>query len=144
IIIFAVISAACNRGEKLPDKNSAEYRDAVRAFYVGLAALQAGADARAEERLTEVTKLAPGEPAPWANLGLLALRQKEFDSAAQKLEKAHSLAPENGQITALQGTLESSRGKSAEAISYLRKAISLDAQNLKAAYSLAQEIERLG
>src|SRR5689334_6007112 len=79
IIIFAVISAACNRGEKLPDKNSAEYRDAVRAFYVGLAALQAGADARAEERLTEVTKLAPGEPAPWANLGLLALRQKEFD-----------------------------------------------------------------
>jgi hypothetical protein len=111
---------------------------------VGLAALQAGADARAEERLTQVTQLAPGEPASWANLGLLALRQKEFDSAAQKLEKAHSLAPENGQIIALQGTLESSRGKSAEAISYLRKAISLDAQNLKAAYSLAQEIERLG
>lgn len=144
IIVFAVISAACNRGEKLPDKNSTEYRDAVRAFYVGLAALQAGADARAEERLTQVTTLAPGEPASWANLGLLALRQKEYDPAAQKLEKAHSLAPENGQIIALQGILESSRGKSTEAISYLRKAISLDAQNLKAVFSLAQEIERLG
>jgi Tfp pilus assembly protein PilF len=144
IILFAVISTACNRGEKLPDKNSAEYRDAVRAFYVGLAALQAGADARAEEQLTQVTKLAPGEPAPWANLGLLALRQKEFDSAAQKLEKANSLAPENGPIVALRGMLESSRGRSTEAISYLRKAISLDTQDLKAVYSLAQEIERLG
>jgi Tfp pilus assembly protein PilF len=144
IILTAVISAACRRGETLPDKSSREYREAVRAFYVGLAALQAGADARAEERLTQVTVLAPGEPAPWANLGLLALRQKEFDSAAQKLEKARSLAPENGQIVALQGILESNRGRSAEAISHLRKAIELDPQNLQAAYSLAQEIERLG
>ncbi len=143
-ILLAALSAACNKGEKLPDKSSAEYQEAVRDFYVGLAALQAGADARAEERLTEVSRLAPGEPAAWANLGLLALRQKEFDSAAQKLERAHQLAPENGQIIALQGALESSRGKSAEAITYLRKAIKLDSQNLQAAYSLAQEVERLG
>lgn len=144
LMLSVVISTACSRGEKLPDRASAEYRESVRAFYVGLAALQAGADARAEERLTEVTRLAPGEPASWANLGLLALRQKEFDSAAQKLEKAHQLAPENGQIIALQGALESSRGKSAEAITYLRNAIKLDPQNLQAAYSLAQEVERLG
>jgi tetratricopeptide (TPR) repeat protein len=141
---MALLSAACGGGEKLPDKNSAGYRDAVRAFYVGLAALQAGADARAEEQLTEVTKLAPGEPAAWANLGLLALRQKEFDAAAQRLEKAHQLAPQNGQIVALQGVLESNRGRSSEAISYLRKAVNLEPQNLQAAYSLAQEIERLG
>ncbi len=144
IILIAILSAACSRGGKLPDKSSAEYRDAVRAFYVGLAALQAGADARAEERMTQVTVLAPGEPAPWANLGLLALRQKEFDSAAQKLEKAHQLAPENARIVALQGMLESSRGKSSEAITHLRNAIKLDPQNLQAAYSLAQEVERLG
>lgn len=144
LILPLAVSAACRRGERLPDKSSSEYRDAVRAFYVGLAALQAGADARAEERLTKVTELAPGEPAPWANLGLLALRQKEFDSAAQKLEKAHQLAPENGQIIALQGILESNRGRSAEAISYLRKAIEREPQNLQAAYSLAQEMERLG
>jgi Tfp pilus assembly protein PilF len=144
MILVVAASAACRRGQSLPDKSSKEYADAVRAFYVGLAALQAGADARAEERLTQVTVLAPGEPAPWANLGLLALRQKEFDSAAQRLEKARQLAPENGQIVALQGVLESNRGKSAEAIAYLRKAIELDPQNLQASYSLAQEIERLG
>jgi Tfp pilus assembly protein PilF len=144
IVLTVIISTACRRGDKLPDQSSAEYRDAVRAFYVGLAALQAGADARAEEQLTRVTELAPGEPAPWANLGLLALRQKEFDSAAQRLAKAHQLAPENGQIVALQGMLESNRGQSAEAITRLRKAIELDPQNLQVAYSLAQEVERLG
>jgi Tfp pilus assembly protein PilF len=143
-IAIAMLTTACKSGEKLPDQSSQEYRDAVRAFYIGLAALQAGADARAEEQLTQVTKLAPGEPASWANLGLLALRQKEFDSAAQKLEKAHQLARENGQIIALQGTLESNRGRSAEAITYLREAIKLDPQNLQATYSLAQEVERLG
>jgi Tfp pilus assembly protein PilF len=144
IIGFSLCAGACSRSEGLPDKNSAEYRDAVRAFYVGLAALQAGDDARAESRLTEVTEIAPGEPAAWANLGLLALRQREFDAAAQRLEKARSLAPENGRIVTLQGHLESSRGRSAEAISHYRKAIELDAQNWKATYSLAQEIERLG
>lgn len=143
-ILITLTAVACSKGEKLPDKSSAEYRDAVRAFYVGLAALQAGADARAEEQLVRVTELAPDEPAPWANLGLLALRQREFDSAAQRLEKAHSLVPENGQIVALQGSLESSRGKSTEAIAHLRRAIELEPQNLRAIYSLAQEIERLG
>jgi Tfp pilus assembly protein PilF len=143
-ILIATFAGACDRGEKLPDISSQAYKDAVRAFYVGLAALQAGADARAEEELARVTELAPGEAAPWANLGLLALRQREFDSAAQRLEKAHSLAPDNGQIVALQGAMESSRGKSAEAIAYLREAIKLEPQNLRAIYSLAQEIERLG
>ena len=55
-----------------------------------------------------------------------------------------SLAPENSQIKTLMGLLEVSRGRSAEAIAHLRKAIELDAQNFKAVYSLAQEIERLG
>jgi len=144
IILLAATLAACGRSENLPDKSSPEYREAVRAFYVGLAALQAGADARAEEQLTRVTQLAPDEPATWADLGLLAMRQREFDSAVQRLEKAHSLAPKNGQIVTLQGLLESSRGRSAEAITYLRKAVELDPQNLRAIYSLAQEVERLG
>lgn len=143
-ILTAATTAACGRSENLPNTSSAEYREAVRAFYVGLAALQAGADARAEEEMTKVTELAPDEPAPWANLGLLALRQREFDSAAQRFERAHLLAPENGEIVTLQGLLESSRGRSAEAIAYLRKAVEMDGRNLRAIYSLAQEIERLG
>ena len=116
----------------------------VRAFYIGLAALQVGDDVRADAKLAEVTKLVPPEPAGWANWGLLALRQRNFDVAAERLERARSLAPENDQIYYLLGLLESSRGRSAEAVTALRKAVEINSKNLLATYKLAEEIERQG
>lgn len=135
---------ACQSGGKLPAKASREYNEVVRAFYIGLAALQVGDDVRADAKLAEVTQLVPPEPAGWANWGLLALRQRNFDAAAQRLEQARSLAPENDQIYYLLGLLESSRGRSAEAVTALRKAIDINPKNLLATYKLAEEIERQG
>jgi cytochrome c-type biogenesis protein CcmH/NrfG len=143
-LLLSTLTAACSRGGHLPDKSSQEYRDAVRAFYVGLAALQVGEETHAEEGLTRVTQLAPGEPAAWANLGLLSIKQREFDVAAQRLEKARELEPKNSRIILAQATLASSRGDLAGATSLLRRAIELDPRNLKAIYSLAQEVERQG
>jgi Tfp pilus assembly protein PilF len=128
----------------LPEPGSKEYRDLVSAFYVGLAGLQTGEDVRAKEKLTRATEIAPGEPAGWANLGLLAVRQQEFDSAYEKVEKARSLAPDNSQIEALLGLIESRRGKLPEAIAHLKKAVEFDPKNLRALYALAQETERQG
>ena len=94
LALLALIVAslpACRGGDRLPDVSSAEYRAAVRAFYTGVTAMQTGEEGRAEERLTEVTRLVSQEPAAWANLGLLALRQRELDAAADRLEKARSL-----------------------------------------------------
>ena len=116
----------------------------VSTFYVGLAALQVGDDVRAEDKLAQLVKLAPGEPAGWANWGVLALRQRNYDEAGERLERARQLDPRNDQIYYLLGLLESDRGHSAEAIANLRKAVSLNPQNLRAAYQLAQEIERRG
>ena len=116
----------------------------VSAFYVGLAALQVGDDVHAESKLSEVTRLAPGEPAGWANWGILALRQRNYDAAAQRLERARDLAPRNDQIYELLGVLESQRGNSTQAIADLRKAVELNPQNLRATYQLAEEIERQG
>jgi tetratricopeptide (TPR) repeat protein len=147
ILILAAILAvtsACQRVAKLPDKSSREYTDVVRAFYVGLAALQVGDDVRADAKLAEVTRLVAGEPAGWANWGLLALRQRNFDDAAQRLEHARALAPENDQIQYLIGLLESGRGRSAEAVAALGKAVELNPKNLVATYKLAEEIERQG
>jgi tetratricopeptide (TPR) repeat protein len=142
-LLFACL-AGCRTGAKLPDKTSKEYRDAVKAFYVGLAGLQVGDDVRAESKLAQLTQTVPEEPAGWANYGLLALRQRNFDAAAERLERARSLAPEDGRIYMLQGVLESSRGKFAESIAALRKAVELDQKNLKASYMLAEQIERQG
>ena len=136
--------SGCHSAPKLPDKSSKEYGDVVSAFYVGLAALQVGDDVHAESRLSEVTRLVPAEPAGWANWGILALRQRNYDAAAQRLERARDLAPKNDQIYDLLGILESQRGNSAQAIADLRKAAELNPQNLRAIYQLAEETERQG
>jgi tetratricopeptide (TPR) repeat protein len=139
-----LLSTACRPNAKLPPKSSPQYNEVVKAFYVGLAALQVGDDVRADAKLAELTQLVPAEPAGWANWGLLALRQRNFDVAAERLEHARSLAPENDQIYYLLGLLESSQGRPAEAITALRKAVELSPKNLLATYKLAEEIERQG
>ncbi len=139
-----MLSAGCHSGPKLPAKGSEEYSRAVSDFYVGLAALEVGHDIYAEQKLADLTKLAPGEPAGWANWGILALRQRNYDAAAQRLNKARELASGNDQIYDLLGVLESQRGNSAAAIADLRKAVELNPQNLRAIYQLAEEIERQG
>lgn len=126
----------------MPEAGSIQYRDLVSTFSVGLAALQSGDDLRAREKLTLATQLAPGEPAGWANLGLLAVRQQEFDAALKDVEHARVLAPDNSQIEALLGLIESRRGKLPEAIEHLKKAVQFDAKNSKARYALAEETER--
>ena len=141
-ISLLVTFTACTRTSGLPKPNSKEYRELVSAFYVGLAGLQTGEDVRAKDKLTRATQIAPGEPAGWANLGLLAVRHQEFDSALETVEKARQLAPDNSQIEALLGLIESKRGKLPESIGHFRKAVNLDGKNLKALYALAREIER--
>ncbi|HEX6182298.1 MAG TPA: FG-GAP-like repeat-containing protein, partial [Pyrinomonadaceae bacterium] len=143
LLLTAAGSAACRRAD-LPAKDSQQYTSAVRAFYVGLSALQVGDDVRAEAKLKEATTLAPDEPAAWADLGLLYMRQRQFDAAAANLEKARQLAPENAALHVLLGQLESARGNSAEAAKQFRRASELDARNLKALYALSREVGREG
>ena len=138
-----MFSSGCGRS-KLPRKPSKEYVAFVSTFYTGLAALQVGDDVRAENKLGQATQMAPGEPAGWADWGILALRQRNFDVAAQRLGAARDLAPKNDHIYYLLGLLESNRGRSAEAIADWRKSVELNPQNLRATYQLAEEIERQG
>jgi tetratricopeptide (TPR) repeat protein len=142
--VLAVGLAACRGDNKLPQKPSKEYADAVSAFYIGLGALQVGDDIHADSKLSELTTLVPGEPAGWANWGVLALRQRKLDVAAQRFEKARDLAPDNDHIYQLLGLLESGRGNSANAIADWRKAVELNPGNYRAAYQLAEEVERQG
>ncbi len=141
--VIALLSG-CHAASKFPEKNSKAYADVVSAFYVGLSALQVGDDVHAETKLAEVTHLVPGEPAGWANWGILALRQRNYDAAAQRFQQAHDLAPKNDHIYSLMGLLESQRGNSTQALADLRQAVALNPQNLPALYQLAEETERQG
>jgi tetratricopeptide (TPR) repeat protein len=135
---------ACRTPNNLPTRSSPQYNELVRTFYIGLAALQVGHDVQADAKLQQFTQLAPSEPAGWANWGLLALRQRNYDTAAERLNKARDYASDNSDIFYLLGLLESSRGNTAEAISDLRKSVELDQKNLIATYKLAEEVERQG
>ena len=144
MMAMILIVSSCRPGANLPTKSSPQYNELVRTFYIGLAALEVGHDVQADEKLAQFTKLAATEPAGWANWGLLALRQRNYDTAAERFNKARDLAPDNSQIFYLVGLLESSRGNTAEAITALRKSVELDQNNLIAVYKLAEEVERQG
>ncbi|HEY4425026.1 MAG TPA: FG-GAP-like repeat-containing protein [Pyrinomonadaceae bacterium] len=143
-LLLLALLGACRPTNNLPTRSSPQYNELVRTFYIGLAALQVGHDVQADAKLQQFTQLAPGEPAGWANWGLLALRQRNYDTAAERLNKARDLAPDNSDIFYLLGLLESSRGNTAEAISDLRRSVELDQKNLIATYKLAEEVERQG
>jgi tetratricopeptide (TPR) repeat protein len=144
ISFTALLLNGCHPGDRLPDKGSKTYSDYLSAFYVGLAALQVGDDVRADARLSEAARLVPGEPAAWADWGILALRQGSFDAAAERLNRARELSPSNDRLYYLLGILESNRGNTAGAIANLRQAAKLNPANLRASYQLALEIERQG
>jgi tetratricopeptide (TPR) repeat protein len=145
LILLLVLSiSACRPNATLPDRSSPQYNELVRTFYIALAALEVGHDVEADSKLAQFTQLAPAEPAGWANWGLLALRQKNFDVATERLERARSLANDNSNIYYLVGLLESTKGKTPEAIAALRKSVELDPKNLIATYKLAEEVEREG
>lgn len=144
LLLIAAIWTPCRGEADLPGPSSQAYKDAVSAFYTGLAAVQVGEMQRAEGQLTQVTELAPQEPAAWANLGVVALRRNDFEQAAERLEEARSLAPENSQLHYLLGVLAQKQGQLDEAVERLRRAVELDAQNLTAASMLAQVIEQRG
>src|ERR1044071_8840263 len=128
-LLLLVLLNSCRPANNLPTRSSPQYDEIVRTFYIGLAALQVGHDVQADAKLQQFTQLAPGEPTGWANWGLLALRQRNYDTAAERLNKARDLAPDNSDIHYLLGLLESSRGNSTEAINDLRKSVELDQNN---------------
>jgi Tfp pilus assembly protein PilF len=141
VIAAACLAGACSREPAVPDET---YRQAVTAFYVSLAAMQTSQDVMARRDLERLTQLVPQEPAGWANFGLLLLRQQQLDDAAPRLAKAAELAPRSPDIERLQALLEGRRGNVDAAIRHWRRALELDATDAKAAYGLAQELERLG
>lgn len=144
LAIMGLLLSGCHSTSGLPKTSSKAYEQFVSTFYVGLSALQVGNDTLADSSLQQATQIARGEPAAWANWGILALRQRNFDPAAERLNRALKLAPQNSRIYFLLGLLNSARGDSQAAIDYYRKAVSLDPKDPRAIYALALAIERQG
>src|SRR5262245_63822463 len=135
LAILAAAGACSPRTE--PELPPQTYREAVTAFYVGLSAMQTTQEVMAKERFERAAALVPQEPAVWANLGLLALRQQDLDQAQQQLARAANLAPDSAAIQRLQAIVESRRGDLPRAIAHWKRAIELDPADRRAEFALA-------
>src|SRR5215210_8031775 len=96
-VVLLAIGAACS-SRREPEAAPPAYREAVTAFYTGLSAMQTTQEVLAREKFDRVVALVPQEPAGWANLGLLLLRQQELEQGAQHLARAAALAPDSAPI----------------------------------------------
>lgn len=142
-VAFSLVIAgltACRAA--VPYQNSADFAAASKSFYVGLAAMQAADDRRAKTELENAVKLAPGEPAAWTNLGILQMRQKEFDASEASLEKARNLFGQNGRIYRNIYILEAQRGNFDKGVEALRAAVEIDRNDVRSQFGLGREFER--
>jgi Tfp pilus assembly protein PilF len=143
-LAVTVAAASCSSCRQPADVPEATYREAVTAFHTAIAALETSQEVLARQKLDRVVALVPQEPAAWANLGLLLLRQQDVGPARERLVKAAELAPRSAAIQRLLAITESRAGQPTESIRHWRAALELDAADVKAAYALAQEVERQG
>lgn len=139
--LLLTLGGACRRS---PEVSTETYREAVLSFDTALAAMDTSQEVLAREHLDKVVALVPQEPAGWANLGLLLLRQQEIDTAREALSKAAERAPDSAAIVRIQALIESRAGDLAASTRLWRRAVELAPADPRAAYALAQDIERQG
>src|SRR5262245_49828901 len=137
-VLIVTMACSSTREAEVP---AAVYREAVTAFFVGLSAMQTTQEVLTREKFDRVVAIVPQEPAGWANLGLLLLRQQDLEQGTKQLTHAASLAPESGAIQRLLALAESRRGNLTEAIAHWRRALELDPNDRARACALALQWE---
>jgi Flp pilus assembly protein TadD len=85
-------------------------------FAKGQTALQAGDLDAAEAAFHEVLEADPGAGSAYANLGVIAMRRKNWDEAIRLLRKAETLEPKMAGIRLNIGLVEYRRGNYAAAL----------------------------
>lgn len=133
---------SCTTEIEKPQKGSLVYQEAVSDFYVSLAAARADQMLFAVEKMDSVAIRFPNEAAAWANLAVFSMRQANFNSARERINKALKQAPNNADINFLAAIIESRSGNVNESVTYLREAAGLNPSDLIIAYALADELER--
>jgi Tfp pilus assembly protein PilF len=142
ILSLLVFIHACTPAEETPVENTEEYQQAVSNFYVSLGASQTDEARFAFNKMNDVAQAFPQEAAAWANLGVYAMRQGNFDLAAERISQAAELQPNNSDILYLAGLIESRRGNTGQSIAYLRRGIEANPEQLRIRYALLEELER--
>ena len=131
VIVVAIVTSR---------RDNHRYEQMVRAFYVGVAALDAGDKDRALRNLTEATQIIPSEPAAWADLALAHMQLGNLEAAERALQTAERLAPQSAPVQVLWAALQNSQGRPELAVVHLERALQLDPSNRRTRYALAETL----
>jgi len=115
---------------------AAQRRDPQALFAKGQTALQSGDLDTAEAAFRQVIALDPRSGAAYSNLGVIAMRRKEWDHAILLLHKAAKLEPKMAGIRLNIGLVEYRRGNYATAIALLSSVIRDQPDSQQARYLL--------
>lgn len=139
--MMLVIAVGCGKKDEGPTQEEI-YRKAVSDFYVSLAAGQTDEARFAFNKMNDVARAFPEEPAAWANLGVFAMRQGNFDLAEDRFARALELASENEDVLFLAALMESRRGRVNASVAHLEKGVGLHPHNPRMRWFYVQELER--
>lgn len=144
IFIFALFMLfSCRQQESLEIEETETYTRAVSDFYISLGASQTDETRFAFNKMNDVAQAFPQESAAWANLGVLAMRQGNYDLAEDRFNRALDIEPTHPELLFLSSIMESMRGDTERSVNYLRRGIESAPSHLKLNYALAQELERV-
>lgn len=124
LIIFTISCSSERDTQKNVERDSKQYQSAVQNFRVSLAASETDESRFAFDKMNEVAVAFPEEPAAWANLGVMAMRQGNRTLSLDRFENALTLAPEHPDVMAMAADANSRFGESKIAIEYYEKALS--------------------
>jgi Flp pilus assembly protein TadD len=119
-----------------PGSSHASAIDPKAAFAQGQAALQSGDLTAAETAFRRVLSVDPQSGAAYANLGVIAMRRKEWDHALILLQKAEKLEPKMSGIRLNIGLVKYRRGDYAGAIAPLASVVRDQPDSPQAGYLL--------
>ncbi|TVR29735.1 MAG: hypothetical protein EA390_09230 [Balneolaceae bacterium] len=142
LILSLFMAISCGREQAVSDTESAAYQQAVADFYMSLGASQTDQARFAFNKMNDVAQAFPEEAAAWANLGVYAMRQGNYDLARDRLGKARELRPEHPDVLFLSSILESRLGNISQAIEYLRSGVQANPEVIRLRFALARELER--
>ncbi|MCG8468003.1 MAG: tetratricopeptide repeat protein, partial [Gemmatimonadetes bacterium] len=140
LLLALVGLAAC---DTTPPPPPASQADILQAQGAGQAFLQQDNLAEAGREFARLVEMAPDESAGYAGLGLVALRDGDFDEAERRLVAARERSPEDAELPLALARIEMERGDPEAALAILREALAVDSTHARTLWALA-EFERDG
>lgn len=112
-------------------------------FLEGVALLEAGRDAEAEQRLDAALVLVPGRPSTLVNLGVARLRLGRPDAALAVLDAAVAAQPDQLDAWCHHGLALSALQRNTDALASFERALALDSNHAAARFQQALCLNRL-